>query len=210
MIGVLVISATCGFGYEAKHTRTRFEEAKDAFAKRDWERVISNLSDTSNPGRPDPKAFVAFLRTYVDPELATGRYELKSREANSSMVPIKDEYVSYQSSEGIGSSILSLRYVDDAIWFDIPFSPKRVGVFRGKLINLSFFSAFYRIALANYPQKNRRDNWKSVLAFINAEKERLNQMGISPKNLLSQEKTWEEFSKVYEARIRKRLGSRGT
>jgi hypothetical protein len=210
VLGVLVISATCGFGYEARQTRTRFERAKDAFAVRDWDRVVECLSETSSPGRPSPKAFTSFLRTYVDPELASGKYELKHREVKSSMVPIQDETVTYQMSKGPPTAIISLRYVDDAVWFNVPFSSKRVGVFRGKLINLSFMSVFYRIAWTSYPQNDRRDIWKSVLAFVNSEKERLTEMGITPSNLYSQEKTWEEFSKEYEARIRKRLGSRGT
>jgi hypothetical protein len=197
-LGVLLISATCGFGYEAKATRTRFEEAKDAFGKQDWERVVENLSDTTDPGRPNPKAFAAFLHAYLDPELAKGKYKLLNHESNSSLVPIKNEWIGYLENESPRTSIAVLRYVDDAMWFSIPFSPQKVSVFRGKLVNMSFASCFYRICAARRPLEKRRPNWRAILQFVGSEKENLVKIGISPKNLYSSKETWDEYMAEYQ------------
>lgn len=202
-LGVLLISATCGFGYEARHTLTRYEAAKQAFAKQDWEAVIENLSDTTDNGRAEPKAFAAFLHKYVDPELATGEYKQTTRSTNSLLVPIKNEFIGYQKTEPPRPPLLSLRYVDDAVWFNVPFTPRKVGMFRGKLVNMSFASCFYRVCVAQFPQVSRRNNWKSVVAFVKSEKGAMTEMGLSPKNLYSKAKSWDDFLVEYKASIDK-------
>ena len=209
-IGVVVISASCGFGYEAKRSRSQFKEAVDAFSKRDWDRVAANLSDPTSKYAPSQKALATFLKTYLDPELATGKYELVSQETNSTMVPVKNMVVSYQPTGIPSRPVAMLQYYDDAIWFDIPFSNRKWGIFKGKIISIPFYMMFMRICRDRYPQADRRDNWKSVLDFVGAEKSNLTEMGITPTNLYSQSKSWDDYSTEYEARIRKWLASRRT
>jgi hypothetical protein len=204
-IGVVVISASCGFGYEAKRARTQFEEARDAFSKRDWDRVAANLSDPSNPNAPSEKALASFLRIYLDPELATGKYELKAHEYDSALVPVKNMTVSYEPIDGLSRPVASLQYYDDAVWFDIPFSKKKWGIFRGKRIAVPFYVVFFRIAHDRFPQTERQSGWKSVIQFARAEGDRMSAIGITPKNLFSNAKTWEDYATEREGFAKKWL-----
>lgn len=201
-LGAILISGTCGFGYEAKRTRSQFEEAKDAFSRNDWEKVIDHLTPTPDIGRPSPKAFAAFLHRYVDPELASHEYKIESVETKSSLVPINNEYIGYRE-EGARQPLVMLRYVDDSVWFDIPFSTRKMGIFRGKLINMSFVSTFARVCRSSYPQTDRANSWKSVRKFVEAEKHHLDDMGITPANLYSRATTWDDYVNDYEDRVKK-------
>lgn len=204
-LGVILISATCGFGYEAKQTRTQFEEAKDAFRQRDWKRVVANLSETNNTYAPAKEAYVQFLNAYVEPELLTEKYALKVEEVKSSMVPINNEIVSYAPKDQKGRSLIELIYFDRAIWFNIPFSKKRFGVFKRKEVSISFNSTFYRICRKRYPHLRGPDSYRSVLMFVNSEKSKLDAMGITPKNLYSEKHTWDEYIIEYEAKTKQWL-----
>ena len=200
-IGVLLISGTCGFGFEAKRWRTQFKEAKDAFQKRDWDRVADNLSDSDNA--PSKKAFAGFMKEYVDPIIENSDYEFQSRETKSTMVPIKNETDSFVLKEGNPRPVAMLEYWDDAIWFDVPFSKQRYGIFKGKRVFMPFSMTFLRICRLMYPQADRPSSWKSVIAFVKAEQGKLTAMGLSPKSLYSQKKTWNEFADEYQERVEK-------
>ena len=208
--GVVVICASCGFGYEAKQTRTQFEEARVAFENRDWDRVAANLSDSSNPNAPSPRAMAAFLRTFLDPDLASGKYQLTTHEYDSAMVPIKNMTVSYEPIDGGSRPVATLLYTDDAVWFDIPFSKKRWGIFRGKRISVPFFVMFSRICHDRFPQAERRDNWKSSVQFARAEGDHLTAIGITPRNLFSNAKTWDEYATEREESVKKWLSEHAT
>jgi hypothetical protein len=209
-VGVLLISATCGFGYEAKRTRTQFEEAKDAFEKRDWYRVVSNVSEGGNQRRPSQQAIVSFMHTYIDPMLETGKFKLKSRTWNSNLVPIKDEIVTYEAPGVVRGEICELLYTDKISWMGIPFSKSSLSIFNGKQVVLPFVPMFLRVARARYPQKDQLVTWKSVLEFVRAERSKLTTIGIMPSIFYSKEKTWNDFLKGLEAKNLKPLGSRGT
>ena len=207
-IGMLLISATCGFGFEAKQSRTQFEEAKDAFQRRDWDRVAANLSDSENA--PSAKAFSEFMKTYVDPVLETGIYQFNAKESASRMVPIKNETDSYVLKVGGRRPLAMLQYLDDAIWFDVPFSKQKYGMFKGKRVTMPFALTFVRISRTLYPSTDGGSSWKSIPAFARGEKGRLVAMGLTPKCLMSRANAGIDFATEYEARIQKWLASRGT
>ena len=141
------------------------------------------------------------MHTYVDPELDAAPYRLDTRETKSTLVPIKNEFVQYLRSGDPRPPILMLRYVDDAVWFDIPFSTEKVGVFRGKLVNMSFTTCFFRVCRAMNPQLNRKNSWQSVRLFVQSQKGRLTEMGITPKHLYSQKATWDEYLVEYNQTV---------
>ena len=208
--GVLVIGGACGFGYEARHTMTRFEEAKAAFERKDWDTVSDHLTVSQSLSSPKPKALSAFCRKYLDPILLKGAYRTTFVETSSSMVPIKDATVSFVRTEPGNRPLVSLRYIDEAVWFEVPFSNKRMGIFKGKKISMPFWPLLVRISRESYPHFEREEGYKAVLAFIRAEDETLLAMGITPSTVNSREKNWKSFASGYEARIRKFLASRRT
>lgn len=205
-IGVLLISATCGFGYQAKITRSQFEEAKDAFAKKDWDRVIDNLSSQRDIHVPPKESLRQFVHRYVEPILKDDKFTLVTRHWNSSMVPIPNEEMAYQvSAYNRPFPFIRLVYSDDVLWFDVPVAGRMYGVFQGKQVTLSFYLTFFRVAFDRYPPPQREDRWKSIVAFVKEEKEELTKMGLSPKNLYSKAKTWDEYVKLYEERTGRQL-----
>ncbi|MBS1727950.1 MAG: hypothetical protein JST51_14630 [Armatimonadetes bacterium] len=192
-IGVLLISATCGFGYEQQATRSQYEVAKDAFKHRDWDRLVENLTYKNYPRSPSKPALAQFLRTYVEPVLDRREFDLVSRKWESSMVPIPNEEVAYQPTWGRRRfNFLQLDYTDDVAWFQMPVEGRRFGIFQGKQVVLSFYVTFYRVAYAEYPPM-RSDVTSSVLRFVEDQKDRLTQMGITPYHLYSPAKTWDEY-----------------
>ena len=207
-VGVLVISATCGFGYESKRTRTQFEEAKDAFSKQDWDRVTDNLSPSLS--NPSPKVYASILRTYLDPELSSGKHTFEHRARKSSFIVIDNEDVFFGPRTSSWPPPITLRYSDQVAWFSVPFTKQRFGIFQNKRISMNFFMCLAKISSDRYPQNSPREQWKAILAFIKDEKTRLTEIGITPKHLGSNKKSWEEFSKEFEAIFRKEPASRGT
>ena len=207
-IGVIAISASCGFGYEAKVTRNKFEEAKDAFRNQDWDRVTDNLTPSFR--NPSPKVYASFLRTYLDPELLLGKHPFEHRAWKSSFIFVDNEDVFFGPRTSNWPPPVTLRYSDQVAWFSLPISKQRYGIFQNKRISMNFFACLAKISWDRYPQNSQRDQWKAILAFINAEKVRLTEIGIAPKHLGSNKKSWEEFSKEFETIFRKGPASRGT
>lgn len=202
-LGVLLISATCGFGYQARVTRSQFEEAKDAFAKKDWDRVVDNLSDSRDRHVPKKKVLREFVHHYVEPILKDPKFALASRQWNSTMVPIKNEEMAYQT-EGTNRPFPFIRlvYSDDVLWFDLPIAGRTYGVFQGKQVTLSFYLTFFRVAFDRYPPIRREERWRSIVAFVKDEKQRLIDMGVTPGHLYSKAKTWDDYIKLYEDRAK--------
>jgi hypothetical protein len=209
-VGVIVISATCGFGYQAKATLTQYEEAKAAFLIRDWDRVVDNLSDTSNLAVPPKKSLGAFIKRYIDPAIDEKRFKVASRQWNSSMVPIPDEEMTYQRALASGrkSQLIRLSYSDKIAWFDVPLAKKRYGVFQGKKIAISFYPLFFRAAVLKHPVTKGKGAISCYLAFVKEEKEMLSRMGILPIHVRSSAKTWEEYEKELKNLIAKSGSSR--
>lgn len=207
-IGVLVIGATCGFGYEAKAARTEFEEARDAFAKKDWENVVSRLTPTYN--NPPPEIFAAFLRTYYDPVISDGSHSFEHRTRKSTYIFIDNEDVFFGPRGPGWPPPITLRYSDSVAWFSIPFSKQRFGIFQSKKISMNFFMCLAKIAWDRYPQDSPREWFTAISMFVNAEKAKLMEIGITPKHLGSSKKTWEEFLKEFSQIYGSSAGSRGT
>ncbi len=192
-LGVIVISASCGFGYELKRARTEFELAKDAFAKKDWDQVIANLSEEQY--NPPSTKYVAFLHKYLDPILASGEIKLHFEKTPSPYVPLENEYVSYRSSEIHARPLAMLSYRDRLAWVTVPFVKQRIWFFKGKQSGMLFIRDFYGVAAFRYPHTERRDRWKSVVEFVQHESRQLDDLGITPHDLNSLAKTWEDFVK---------------
>lgn len=204
-VGVILISATCGFGYQAKATLTQYEEAKAAFLVRDWDRVVNNLSDTSNVTVPPKKSLAQFIKQYIDPAIDDKGFKVASRQWNSSMVPIPDEEMTYQRvlDTGRKSQLIRLSYSDKVAWFDVPLAKKRYGIFQGKKIGISFFPLFFKAAALKHPVPRGKSAFSSYQAFVKEEKETLRRMGILPIHVRSSAKTWEEYEKELKSRAEK-------
>lgn len=191
VVGVLIISATCGFGYEARQTRTRFERAKDAFAVRDWDQVVDCLSEEQF--NPPSKKYVAFLQRYLDPVLDSSKAELHFEKLPSPYIPIENEFLSYRTPDLHGRPLAFLSFRDKVVWVRVPFFKQSFGIFKGKVTGMRFVSVFYRVAAIRHPHADRRVQWKSVIEFVQNERHRLDELGITPTELNSPSKTWGEF-----------------
>jgi hypothetical protein len=190
-LGVLVISATCGFGFEARRTRTQFEEAKDAFGKRDWDKVVANLSEEQF--NPPAKTYIAFLQRYLDPALDSTKAKLHFEKLPSRYIPIENEFLSYRTPELHDRPLAFLSFRDKVVRVRVPFFNQSFGIFKGKVTGMRFVVIFYRVAAIRHPHTDRRDQWKSVIEFVQRERHRLEELGITPTELNSPSKNWGEF-----------------
>ena len=195
-IGILLISATCGFGYETKRTRSQFEEAEDAFSHRDWDRMVQALPDRSGPFDAPKPVMDKFLNTYITPLLEKRHPDLKKQSSPSTVVPIPNEEMFYEWRKGERHiSVIRLSYVDQLSTFTLPFSSSRYYMFQGKQIRFTFWLAFYRACYAEFPPASRWLTRQSIIAFIRKERTNLDAMGMKPSYLVSTAKTWDEYIK---------------
>lgn len=195
VLGVLLISATCGFGYEQKQKRSQFEEAEDALRNSDWDRLALTMSQSNSRHTPSQNSIASFLRTYVDPIVTAKKPAFETRQWASSMVPIPNEEaaLTLKRSDGRKYKFLQVSYTDDVLWIPLPVHGRQLGIFQGKRVSVSFFMAFFRVAYELYPPARKEERFRSAVKFVRQEKERLKGMGISPQNIYSPCKTWEEF-----------------
>jgi hypothetical protein len=192
-LGVILISASCGFGYGLKQARTEFEVAKDAFAKKDWEQVFANLSESQY--NPPTKKYAAFLHCYLDPLLDSGQVKLQFEKIPSGYVPLENEFLSYRSIEAHSRPLAMLTYRDRLEWVTVPFVKQRLWFFKGKQTGMLFVRDFYGVAAFRYPHPEKRDRWKSVIEFVQHERKQLDALGITPSDINSLTKTWDDFVK---------------
>ncbi len=195
VLGVLLISATCGFGYEQKRARTQYEEAEDALKTYDWDRFAETMSESPSRHMPSRGAILAFLQTYVKPLVQKKPPIFEKRQWSSTMVPIPNEEASlvFRRLDGRKYKFLQVTYTDDVLWIPLPIHGRQLGIFQGKRISASFFLTFYRVAYELFPPLKKEERFRSALQFVQQEKEHLKAMGLSPQNIYSPCKTWEEF-----------------
>ncbi len=199
ILGVLLISATCGFGYQAKLTRTQFEEAADALEHRDWDRLAANLPPPRGQYAPSNATIAKFLNAYMSGPERGADWQFKHETVKSEVVPIPNETVEF-TRQGLTRRVIvmSLTYTDDMAWFSIPMSTKQYGIFQGKRIRFYFPVVFFRAAYLAYPPRTQNGRWQSMLKFVRKEKANLDAMGLKPAHIYSPAKTWDEYLSAME------------
>lgn len=202
-IGVLLISATCGFGFQAKIARSDFEIAADALEHRDWERFVAVLPEPTSPNRPPKSAILKFMKTYADPILRDSEYVFHRRSVASKYVPIPDDVATYDRVDNArGSTFATLRFGDQLAYFTLPFSKTNYYVYQGKSTHFAFLQVFRQVAGIRGIEWVTEDHKIPFAQFVRHEEKALDAMGIKPNHLYSSEKTWASFADAVEKRNR--------